>query len=232
MIIRNLSRVDTVIGIDETNNGLDLPYTNPHHKPCLIIAGYIMQDPKRANYGTARYESKGKCRFFSRKRATNVFEVLEKAREYTQRYPDFLYLPISKGAIECESLIHIIRGKALATLVLEFFLKYKIDTKRTKVIFDDVSGEIPSERTKSVLEAYLDLAEVNISPDNITYRVNGDSKVVAIRKADMIGYYITAIRHLGNMQKWPYRRKKLSLDRLASSMIEILERKEPDYPEL
>jgi hypothetical protein len=46
------------IGIDESNNGFSHPSFNPHNTQSLVIAGYIIEDPKRANYGAAKYEGK------------------------------------------------------------------------------------------------------------------------------------------------------------------------------
>ena len=41
-----------------------------------------------------------------------------------------------------------------------------------------------------------------------------DRKISAVKIADRIGYYLAAIKFLGNKSHWPYRHRKVSMNQL------------------
>jgi hypothetical protein len=238
-------KIKTIIGIDETNAGFHVDPNNPDAHSSVIVTGYITQGITRANYGSCKYEHKGKLLI----KNGDFQRALERGRDYIQRHPDFLYTLIErKPKRRYETAI--LKGNAAALLVFEFFLRYNLNPQETCIILDEADGEGNSEAINSVLSLWLEKAGLKIPcrykpdrrvPESILlpypyiydsnkkpYRskVKGDDRVVAIRKADRVGYYIGAIHFLGKGKKWPYRRRKVSLHFLEEKCIDVSEKLE------
>ncbi|MBT4165870.1 hypothetical protein HOE04_02420 [archaeon] len=212
-----------VFGFDETNNGFHIKPKNPYFKTSLVVTGYATEDLGRANYGSEPYERKGHN--YTKR---NLPKTLEKCREYLSKHPTFLYTTISKENAKIYPLSRL-KADAIALLTLSLFLKYPtIDPQRTKIIMDEMGGRKSSEEVDQGLEQWLKKTELQI-PHKI--KREADEKTIAVRKADRIGHYITAIHHFGTNNKWPYRNKRISFDSLGETIIRFLERDEIDYPE-
>lgn len=219
-----------ILGFDETNNGFDLFHTNPYYSSSQLIVCFVMEDPKRANYGALRGESKRNCRYFKKrpivpKSVTD--EILKKGREYIGAHQDFLYTTIPKE-LKKERPIHMLKGDAIALLAIKAIETYNLDSRKTQIVIDQIDGPgpIPSERAGYVLDMWLEKAGLEIP---ISFKQHGDSKVIAIRRADIIGYYLAAIHLFGTRKKWPYVSHKVSFNQLEQIAIDFNYANDKEY---
>jgi hypothetical protein len=63
----------------------------------------------------------------------------------------------------------------------------------------------------------------------VEFKPKADKKVVAVKKADSVAYYIAAIRFLGQNKQWPYRNKKVAFNHLEQLTLDVLDRDVPEY---
>lgn len=217
----NVKKISTervfIMGFDETNNGYGLKCFNSNHSSDLIITGYFSTDISMRGYHVEEFETKG--RIFNGRR--NIEKALRKGRKYLSGNPYFLYTSISKE-IQKTTPELILRAQAIALLSINFFLRYNPDPSKTKIVVDDVNGREFSSPVKYKLDTLLDYAGLSNVPTR--FMNSGASNCYAIRKADMVGYYLTAIHFLGENHKWPYRNKKIPFGNLEKSIEEFVER--------
>jgi hypothetical protein len=236
-------KIKTIIGIDEINNGYHAKSNTGSKYPYLIMAAYITHGITRANYGSCKYEHKGKLI----KEDGDLGRALERGKDYIKRHPDFLYTIIPENSTK-KTPTAILKGNAAALLVFEFFLRQNLKPEETVVIVDETDGIGNSEAMNYILDLWLDKAGLNLPcryksdikvPDSVKlpypyiysldkkpYRSKrrADDKVVAVRKADRISYYLAAIHYLGHKNKWPHRKKKISLNHLEERCLEVKEK--------
>jgi hypothetical protein len=236
-------KIKTIIGIDETNAGFHLSPANPHTLSSVIVTGYLTQGITHANYGSCKYEHKGKLL----KRGGDFPRALERGRDYIRRHPDFLYTTIDKKPKRRYETA-IMKGNASALLVFEFFLRYNLKPAETCIVLDEADGERNSEPINYILSLWLKQAGLQIPcrykfdrkiPEYVQlpypyiydsskkpYRskTKADDRVVAVRKADVVGYYIGAIHYLGDRKKWPYRERRVPLHLLEEKCLEVSEK--------
>jgi len=204
-----------ILGFDETNNGfeLDSPDYTSHEDSVLIVTGYLGIDPKRANYGNGKYE--GKRKIFNKKR--DLTRALKRGKYYLEHNPNFLYTIIPRKE---SRRIHraTLRAQAIALLTFKFFLLYNLTPKNTKIIIDEIDGRKSSRRVNEELEYYLSKAFLKLPH---TTKKQADKKVVAVKKADRAGYYIAAMKFLGEKEKWPYHRHRIPLSDLEKLSAQV-----------
>ncbi|MAH07200.1 hypothetical protein CMI38_03050 [Candidatus Pacearchaeota archaeon] len=213
-----------IIGIDETNNGTSIISKNPNHPSSIIVTGYLMKDPFKANYGSSRYEGKGWA--FGPK--SNLKNTQNRAREYLSKYPDFYYTFISRKLQQTEPMA-ILKARAISIITLKFLLNYNLNPNSVKVVTDELDGSTNSKQAGFLINLYLKQADLNLPSRS---KRGADKTVVAVRKADTIGYCITGLHLNGNNHNWPHRSRKLHLNDLERLTIEILEKDYEDYPDL
>jgi len=206
-----------ILGFDEVNNGFNLPNLNPHHRPSILVVGYMMKDPGRSCYGSQAFEKKGSIFSKGKKGLANA---LRRGKAYLSENPDFLYTAIPKIMVE-KSPLCLIKGNAIAALTFAFFLKYNLNPSKTQVVFDGVDREVHSDHLDSVLEMWFEKADLEVPH---FYKPHADDSVCAVRKADRIAYYLAGISFLGDRHKWPYRHRKIDLKRLDELAIRVAER--------
>jgi hypothetical protein len=236
-------KIKTIIGIDETNAGFHVN----HPESSVVVTGYL-SNILRANYGSSQNEHKGKLM----KEGMDINKARIKCKDYTSKYPHFLYTLIPKY-LNQRNPIAILKGNAAALLVFEFFLRYNLKPQETCVILDETDGEGNSEAVNYVLDLWLQKAGMDIpcrykdnlkvpegialpypyvrSPEKKPYRSKrkADDRVVAVRKADRIGYFISSIHYYGENKKWPYRDKKVCLNNLEDKCVEVIEKIRDSY---
>jgi len=213
---------EVVLGFDESNNGYGLKVFNPHHKPAMVLTGYLAEDTSMKSYHSPPNEIKGKI--FTGQR--NIEEALKRGRSYIRDHPDFLYTAIPKE-LQRTVPIAILKAEAIATLTINFFLHYHLDPSKTKIVMDEMDGELPSKQLNQVLDIWLEKAGLDIPHKSLR---SSPSQVLAVRKADMISYYLAAIHLLGDNPHWPYKHHRVGIRSLEKSLIELLEERETDYP--
>lgn len=214
-----------VIGIDEHNNGFNIKYKNPHHCPCTIVAAYFMPDPCHANYGTSMFESKTRAALFNGE--STIHQALARGGEYLRKNPDFLYTSISQSEKNSTPLC-ILKANASALLILGLFLRYGFNPSRTHVVMDQVDRTEHCGFVNDVLDYWLQRADLPILHRT---KIFADENTVAVKKADMVAYYLGAIHALGKNPKWPFRNRRISLDRLEELVIRVRDRDEKEYEE-
>jgi hypothetical protein len=215
-----------VIGIDETNNGFDLAFFNPHYKPAIIMTGYLAEDRSMKGYHHCQNEVKQKL--FNGER--NIHLAISRARQYLRDHPDFLYTSISKD-FQKSSPLEVLKAEAASVLAINFFLRYDLDVSKTSIVMDQMD-KLPSKSINTILDLWLRKAHLVIPHNNSTvpydsiphfHRKSGASHVLAVRKADMVGYYLAALRLLGDHPNWPYKHNRVGLKTLEHSVVKLLE---------
>ena len=199
-----------VLGFDETNNGFGLKCFNENHQSNLIITGYLASDLPMKNYQRPSNEVKGKL--FDGNR--NLQSALRRGRDYLSKHPDFLYTSVSKE-LQRVKPIELLHAEAVALLTTNFFLRYSLNPNETKVIMDERDGKNPSNKINQLLDLWLKKTGINIIHKSMK---SAADNVYSVRKADMVGYYLTAIHFLGYNHKWPYRSRRVSFNRLEKDI--------------
>jgi hypothetical protein len=210
-----------ILGFDETNNGFGLRCFNKNHESNLIITAYLSDEVSMKDYERPDYESKG--RIFTGER--NISSALRRGRVYLEEHQDFLYTSVPRDA-QLTTPIAILKAEAVALLTLNFFLQYELDEKNVKIIMDEMDGKNQSIQINQVLDLWLKKAGLSIPHRSMR---SAASRIHAVRKADMVGYYLTAIHFLGENRKWPYRSHRIGFNELEKSVVEFLERRDNDY---
>ncbi len=210
-----------VLGFDETNNGAHLKCFNKHHDSLMIVTGYLEEDLPMKGY--QRHPSEAKGKIFNGNR--NLQRALERGKSFLEDNPHFLYTPIPPQIKETIPLI-LTYAESVACICINFFLKYNLNPLETRVVMDEVSGEIPSRLMNEVLESWLEKAELPLPHRSMR---SAASNVRAVKKADMVGYYLTAIHLQGNNHKWPYQMHKVSFGSIRKSIVDLQKRTER-YP--
>ena len=209
-----------IIGIDETNNGAGIKSKNPHQESSTIIIGYLMKDPFRANYGKCKYERKG----WAFGRNSSIENTLRRAREYLSINKDFFYTSISRESQRVHPM-SVLKAEAISAITMSFIMKYHLKAESLKIVTDQLDGPSNSEEAHIVLDYYLKNADLDIPHKS---RLDADRKVVAVKRADVIGYCINGIHLNGTNHNWPFRSRKVSLKDLERLTIQV---QEIDYEE-
>ncbi len=209
-----------VLGFDETNNGYSLKSFNPHYEPCLIMTGYLAQDVEMKNYCHCENEVKG--RLFNGNK--NIEEALIRGRAYIRDNPYFLYTLIPQR-LQKSTPISILKAEAVALLAINFFIHYDLQQSNTRILMDEMDGKEHSKQVSQVLELWLKKAKINISQRHMKSAAN---HVLAVRKADMVGYYLAAIHLLGDHPNYPYKNHKVGFKSLERSLVEFLEQEDEE----
>ena len=209
-------RPSFILGFDETNNGFNLDSEDykPHKDSNLIVTGYLTNS-KGAQYGSRKYESKRKI--FNNNR--DIERALTRGRYYIGQHPNFFYTVVSRRMIK-HTPLPLLRANAIALLTFKFFSSYDINPQQTQIVLDQMDGKDHTDFVKQGLGIWLEDTKIKTQ-----YRVGykADQKVPAVRTADRIGYYLAAIKFLGNLRKWPYRSRKISLSHLEDLAAEMRE---------
>lgn len=211
-----------VLGFDECNNSLSLPVYNPNIPSSVIVVGYMTPDTGRANYGSEMYERKGGI--FGEPK-TGIKKALLKGRKYLSNHSSFLYTSIPENSIKSTPLC-LLKGKAIVLLTLSFFLKYNLNPSKTQIVYDGIDRKVHTNHVEDVLEMWFEKAGLKI---DFLPKSSADYNVPAVRKADVIAYYLSAITFLGNNSKWPYRIHKVGLNTLERLVIQFKERQDIDF---
>ncbi len=213
-----------VLGFDETNNGFKLKSHNPHHKTSLIVTGYLSKNTRKGrDYEGSKFENK--CSIFNGEK--DITKTLERGRSFLQDNPNFLYTSIPQ-AHQKTTPMAMLKANAIALLTLNFFLKYDLNPHSIQIISDQMDGKENSKKVGDVLSMWLDKTNLDIP---YRFMQGAEYNVIATRKADRAGYYLTAIHLLGNNPKWPYRTHKVDFNSLESTVVEFLDSQEKQYTE-
>lgn len=198
-----------VIGVDETNNGLKLKFSNPHYQDAVIVTGYLMRDPRRANYGCCKHEGKGWAFGPTRRHQKS----LEKGNEYLNSYPNFFYTLINRKMLNTGTPLGVLKAEAITRITLKFLLMNpELNNKNIHVVTDEMDGKDHSRLIHNTLDMYFNRAGLRDVPHK--YRSNGDNKVIAIRKADTIGYCLAGIHLFSGSKRWPRATRKIPSNKL------------------
>jgi hypothetical protein len=215
---KNISLIGKdVIGIDEFNNGFSL-HENGEEKFPMVFCGYLIKDYQHSCCGNEMYEKKGKI--FS-KNGCSIERVLERSRYYLSRNPSFFYGVITKN--ELKGKAPKIRAEIMAAITLKFFLNYELEQTKTAIVLDKINelgycGE--------VVHFYLDfLGSAGLSIP-VKVQEHGDKYNYAVKKADRVAYYLSALKYTGKRNKWPLPHKKTSIKELSELTILV---KNPDF---
>jgi len=205
-----------VLGFDETNNGfnLDSPDYKPHANSILVITGYLVPDIGRANYGCCKYEHKKKI-FNSRR---DLDRALFRGKYYIGSHPDFFYTTIPR---QSPFPMTLMRANAVALLTFQFAKAYNLDPNKTTLVLDEMNGKENSKFINHALQFWLEQARFTAEHYS---KEKADEKTIAVKIADRIGYYVSAIKFLGTNQKWPFRSRKVSINNLEQLAIDLAER--------
>ena len=197
-----------ILGFDGTNNGfeLDSPVYKPHKDSQFVVTGYMAFDTG-ANYGSARYESKK--RIFNKKR--NVQRALTRGRAYIGENPSFFYTNFQRPPNS--NLFLMKHAQAIALLTFKFFETYEIQPPTASIIIDEINGETSSRFVGRVLGAILEDANLDIP---YKFKKKADKRAPSVRKADRVGYYVAAIKFLGDSHKWPFRSRRVNMNQLET----------------
>ncbi len=212
-----------IIGIDETNNGMSIESSNPYYQNSTIVTGYMMEDPNRANYGSARYEGKG----WAFGDGGNLERNLERGNEYLDEHSDFFYTLITKQATT-KNPLPILKAEAITKITLQFLLKYPfLNTKNTYLIADEMDGPTISTDIHNNLRRNLHQSGLKDIPH--TFKRNADKNVVAVRRADTIGYCLAGIHLFNKTKNWPRKSRMIPTESLIRLMDEFYYRNEGKY---
>lgn len=216
------SRRPIVLGFDETNNGLGLKSLNPNHSSSIIVTGYLGENTRKGkNYQGSKFEDK----FGAFNGKKNIEESLQRGRSFLQHNPNFLYTSIPPE-YQASTPMAILKANAIALLTLNFLLTYELNPNEIQIISDEMDGKENSKKVGDVLNMWLEKTELTLP-----YRFiqGAEHSIIPVRKADRVGYYLTAIHLLGNNHKWPYRSHKINFDTLEQCVINYLDTKEKYY---
>lgn len=214
----------TVLGFDETNNGFHLKCFNPYHKSPMIVTGYLSSEGFSKNYAGSMYERKEKT--FNGER--DIQRAIKRARGFLFENPDFFYTSISSDLKKFYP-IPFLQANAIALLTFKFILSYDLDLNNTVIMMDEISGRETSQLVNDNLEEWFKKAGLTIPH---AWRRYGEDSVLAIRKADRVGYHIAALHLLGNNPKWPYRNHKVPFNNLEFLLERVLNKEHETIPEL
>lgn len=200
-------RPNFILGFDETNNGfnLDSRHYIPHDNSPLVVTGYLTPEIG-ASYGNKKYEAKKKI--FNSKR--DIKRALKRGRYYIENNPYFFYTTFSRKAIN-QTPLPILKANAIALLTFQFFNTYDINPDETQIILDQMDDKKHTSHVIQTLGIWLEDADIN---SDYRYKKNADKNTPAVKTADRVGYYISAIKFLGDSKKWPYRSRKIPLSHL------------------
>lgn len=215
---------NTVIGIDETNNGLGIPSKNPNHQSSLIVTGYLGDNSlKKINYQGSMYENK--CGIFGTK--IPVPEILERGKQFLYKNPHFFYTAVPKEFHSSGQQMIETRAETIALLTFRFILSYGLNPSNIQLIIDQIDGPDRSKEIGVSLEYWLQKTGLNIP-----YRfIRGAENIkISARKADRVGYWLAAIHFLGKNHKWPYKHRRINLKCLESLAFEVIHMRELGYP--
>jgi hypothetical protein len=212
-----------IIGIDETNNGMSLESSNPHYQNATIVTGYMMEDPNRANYGSARHEGKG----WAFGNQGNLERNLERGNEYLDGHPDFFYTLITEQATT-NNLLSILKAEAITRITLQFLLKYPfLNTQNTYLIADEMDGPKISKDIHKNLRSNLYQSGLRGLPH--TFKRNADRNVIAVRRADTVGYCLAGMHLFNKTKNWPRKSRMIPTESLIRLMDEFYYRDEGKY---
>ncbi|MAH49368.1 hypothetical protein CMI37_26325 [Candidatus Pacearchaeota archaeon] len=202
------------IGLDETNNGFRIG--NKHH-PFLIVTGYLGLDG--GGYGTPKYGSKQRRKFFG-KNPKKTSRILQCAKTYLGEHQDFYYTVIHQKDAHS---IDLSKANAVAALTFKFFQEYDINPEQTILFLDEMDGEASSGFINEVLQSWLDIAGLGKTEHRSIRKTiqRSTKRKQVIKTADMIGYYIAALKFLGGRTHWPFRSRKVNLNQLEQMAADI-----------
>lgn len=204
-----------VIGFDEFGNGgLILKNstkedTQRGKKFPLIVTGYLTQNYSHAQYGTDCFGSKRGRKFF----VTNpdLSKIFRCSRSYFLEHPNFFYTIIPQRDLTRLDY-STPRANAIATLTLKFLDAYSLKPENTTVLIHNIDSQENSERIHKKIESWFEVFNLPI----ISYIK--DSKAQkrnsALAAADMVGYYLGALKFFGNQKQWPFRSRKVDLEEM------------------
>ena len=195
------------IGCDEFNKGFHLK-DFPH----LLVVGVLGKDGRE--YGTPKYGGKSNRRFFSNKRKPCMEKVLECSRYFLSENPKFLYVSIPKKEIQTKTQYDLAKSKAVSMIALSFLKEQNLPPEQTALYIDQMDGTKDLNFVDDTLSLWLkssgeDFAKIRFIP-------HGERTKKVIKKADMIGYYLAALKREGCQDCWPYRNKKLDVKSLET----------------
>lgn len=220
----NLAYRSHVIGIDETNNNLEIISLNPHHPSSMIVTGYLGDNSQKGpNYMGSMYEDK--CGVFGAKLDSD--EARRRAKHFLRNNPHFFYTAMPRESSDKTGIIEL-RGDMIALLTFKFILSYALDPTKVQLIVDQIDGPERSGEVCRYLNELFSLRRLNVP---IRFIQGAEHVKIPARKADRAGYWISALHFLGKNHKWPYGHRRVnlkSLDRLAVDFGNMAER---DYPE-
>jgi len=205
----------SVIGIDEFGNGglrlenLPEEFRRVGEKFPLIVTGYLERRYTHATYGSEKFGSKKSRRFFGSK--TDLSEVLRASRHYLTEHPNFLYMVIPHSRLILPDYLSI-RAEAAVCLALRFIYEYKLDPNNTVLLTHEINGKKNSGIVHNLISAWFDsflLPIKHFSKDG-----KAEERNPSLKAADMIGYYLGALKLFGDHQNWPHRQKKTELNQL------------------
>jgi hypothetical protein len=209
-----------VLGIDETNNGFGLNCYNPNFKSSQLVTLYIGDNSERPlDYEGSRFESKGGT--FNDRR--DVERAIARGRHYLHENPSFFYTTIPKEAVQTTP-IEILKANAIALLTFKYVLRYNPQISNVQLIIDQMDGKESSKTIGKIVEIWLKKTGLDI-PYRFIQHAEGN--FIPVRKADRVGYWLTAIHFLGENPKWPYRHRRVNLNALEKLALEVIETNNP-----
>ena len=206
------------IGVDETNNGffLDSPDFSKSRDSPLIVIAYLDQGNPRFTAQPQQYISARRRRFFARQ--TEIEQVLNIGSAFIDRNPDFCYTTVPYYQLK-EGIYPKIRAEAIALLTFKLVSSYDLIPSQTSVLVDEIDGGENSDCVKQFLQAMFESEGLDLK---VRIKRKTRRKMnPTIKKADAIGYYIAAIKFLGQGENWPYEDRRVSLCRLEDVAAEM-----------
>ena len=203
-----------ILGFDETNNGFNLDHPKYKHHPnsIMVVTGYMT--PSNSTFHTPERPGSRKKVFNSKR---DVSRALELGREYIEASPDYFYTTICYSDSK-KIKLPLLRANAIALLTFKFFQHYQLDPITTKLAIDQINGKDFSNSVGYFLQGWLENARL---PIKFNIEERSDKKIPAVKKADRIGYYLAAIKFLGDKNHWPYRKRKVSMNQLENLATQI-----------
>ena len=200
-----------IIGFDETNNGFHLDNPNKryhfHKDSVMVITGYMSPNITIAQ---DQQPKASKRKFFNRER--DIALALKLGKKYIELNPDYFYTTIKYSDTKRIGY-PLIRANAIALLSFKFFQHYELNPLTTQLAIDEIDGEKVSSSAEYFLQGWLENTNL---PVDFEIMPKADKKILAVKKADRIGYYLAAIKFLGQGDHWPYRHRKVSMNQLEN----------------
>ena len=209
--MKRKTRTKIALGFDETNNGFSIL-----HAPFLIVTGVL--GPDRRGYGTVPYGSKSNRRFFGR-RETEKDEILKCVRNYLKSRTDFFYTVIPrpekrKGSYE----VNVLKSQAISSICLKFFDSLSIP-ESTPIYIHQIDGLRESTFVEDSVRSNLHYAGISFPNVRVLKSSKRNMKEV-IKDADMIGYYLAALKFLLKPKKWPFKDNRVPLRSLDDLIMD------------